>query len=109
MSTALAITKETIPAYILARAAQAAADNEAALAGVSTGGVPRIKMNGTMFSLVNAEGESTFVRFQWRPKLGLQATTWNEAVKLAGADPDFHRAGLDLKIRVAHSGQGAGG
>lgn len=59
MSTALAITKETIPAYILARAAQAAADNEAALAGVSTGGVPRIKMNGTKFALVNAEGEET--------------------------------------------------
>lgn len=41
------------------------------------------------FRLVNDKGSSTFVRFHWRPKLGLQSTTWNEAVKLAGADPDF--------------------
>ena len=43
------------------------------------------------FRLVNAAGESTFVKFHWRPKLGLQSTIWDEAVKLAGADPDFHR------------------
>ncbi|WP_420798779.1 catalase [Geothrix edaphica] len=43
------------------------------------------------FRLLNAAGDSTFVKFHWRPKLGLQATTWNETVKLAGADPDFHR------------------
>lgn len=46
------------------------------------------------FRLVNAKGESTFVKFHWRPKLGLQATCWDEAVKLAGADPDFHRRDL---------------
>ena len=46
------------------------------------------------FRLINARGQSTFVRFQWRPKLGLQSTLWNEAVKLAGADPDFHRRDL---------------
>ncbi|WLI91278.1 catalase [Massilia sp. R2A-15] len=43
------------------------------------------------FRLLNDKGESTFVKFHWRPKLGLQSTVWDEAVKLAGADPDFHR------------------
>ena len=43
------------------------------------------------FRLVNAAGESTFVKFHWRPKLGLQSTIWDETVKIAGADPDFHR------------------
>ncbi len=46
------------------------------------------------FRLVNDAGESTFVKFHWRPKLGLQSTVWDEAVKLAGADPDFHRRDL---------------
>ena len=43
------------------------------------------------FRLVNASGKSTFVKFHWRPKLGLQSTIWDETVKIAGADPDFHR------------------
>lgn len=43
------------------------------------------------FRLINAAGESTFVKFHWRPKLGLQSTLWDEAVKIAGADADFHR------------------
>ena len=43
------------------------------------------------FRLVNAAGNSTFVKFHWRPKLGLQSTIWDEAVKIAGADPDFLR------------------
>ena len=43
------------------------------------------------FRLINAAGESTFVKFHWRPKLGLQSTIWDEAVKIAGADQDFHR------------------
>ncbi|MBI0434856.1 catalase [Roseomonas sp. KE0001] len=46
------------------------------------------------FRLVNAEGRSTFVKFHWKPKLGLQSVVWNEAVKLNGADPDFHRRDL---------------
>ncbi|MEP7043939.1 MAG: catalase [Dokdonella sp.] len=46
------------------------------------------------FRLINERGESTFVKFHWRPKLGLQSTVWDEAVKLAGADPDFHRRDL---------------
>ncbi len=46
------------------------------------------------FRLVNAAAESTFVKFHWRPKLGLQSTVWDETVKIAGADPDFHRRDL---------------
>ncbi|MEF3365374.1 catalase [Methylocystis sp. 9N] len=46
------------------------------------------------FRLINAKGESTFVKFHWKPKLGLQSVMWNEAVKINGADPDFHRRDL---------------
>ncbi|MDI3261583.1 MAG: catalase [Fulvimonas sp.] len=46
------------------------------------------------FRLLDAEGRSTFVKFHWRPKLGLQSTVWDEAMKLAGYDPDFHRRDL---------------
>ncbi|WP_066272770.1 catalase [Hydrogenophaga palleronii] len=46
------------------------------------------------FRLLNAAGESTFVKFHWRPRLGMQSTVWDEAVKIAGADPDFHRREL---------------
>ena len=46
------------------------------------------------FRLVNAKEESTFVKFIWKPKLGMQSVVWNEAVKINGADPDFHRRDL---------------
>lgn len=46
------------------------------------------------FRLVNAEGKSTFVKFHWKPRQGLQSVLWNEAVKINGADPDFHRRDL---------------
>ncbi|MGO4353128.1 catalase C [Rhizobium sp. RAF36] len=46
------------------------------------------------FRFVNAEDKSTFVKFHWKPKLGLQSVAWNEAVKINGADPDFHRRDL---------------
>jgi catalase len=46
------------------------------------------------FRLVNAEGKSKFVKFHWRPLLGTAATLWDEAVKIAGADPDFQRRDL---------------
>lgn len=46
------------------------------------------------FRLIDAAGKSTFVKFHWRPVLGLQSTVWDEAVKIAGADPDFHRRDL---------------
>ncbi|WP_425604479.1 catalase [Novilysobacter erysipheiresistens] len=46
------------------------------------------------FRLVNAEGQSTFVKFHWRPRLGMQSLLWDEAVKIAGADSDFNRRDL---------------
>lgn len=46
------------------------------------------------FRMVNAAGESNFVKFHWRPKLGLQSVLWDEAVTINGADPDFHRRDL---------------
>jgi catalase len=46
------------------------------------------------FRLVSAAGKSTFVKFHWKPKQGLQSVLWNEAVKINGADPDFHRRDL---------------
>jgi catalase len=46
------------------------------------------------FRLLDAEGKSTFVKFHWKPQLRLQSVVWNEAVKINGADPDFHRRDL---------------
>jgi catalase len=46
------------------------------------------------FRLVNAEGESNFVKFHWNPVLGTHSLDWDEAVKISGADPDFHRRDL---------------
>lgn len=46
------------------------------------------------YRFINAKGESTFVRFHWRPRLELQSHVWDEAVKVAGADPDYHRRDL---------------
>tara|TARA_B100001167_G_scaffold157128_1_gene104379 strand:- start:1335 stop:3401 length:2067 start_codon:yes stop_codon:yes gene_type:complete len=43
------------------------------------------------FRLVNAEGKSHYVKFHWKPRQGLQSVVWNEALKINGADPDFHR------------------
>ena len=54
------------------------------------------------FRLVNAMGESTFVKFHWKPKLGLQSVVWNEAVKINGADPDFHRRDLWTAIKAGN-------
>ena len=46
------------------------------------------------FRLINAEGASTFVKFHWRPTNGAQSVLWDEAVKINGADNDFHRRDL---------------
>ena len=54
------------------------------------------------FRLVNARDESTFVKFHWKPKLGLQSVVWNEAVKINGADPDFHRRDLWDSIKAGN-------
>ncbi|WP_153885475.1 catalase, partial [Acinetobacter baumannii] len=52
------------------------------------------------FRLINAEGKSHFVKFHWTPKQGLSALVWDEAQKLAGKDPDFHRR--DLYEAIEH-------
>ncbi len=54
------------------------------------------------FRLVNAKDESTFVKFHWKPKLGMQSVLWNEAVKINGADPDFHRRDLWTAIQTGN-------
>jgi len=46
------------------------------------------------FRLVNASGESVFVKFHWTPVLGTHSLDWDEAVKMCGADPDYHRRDL---------------
>jgi len=46
------------------------------------------------YRLVNAAGESHFVKFHWNPKAGTHSLVWDEAVKISGADPDFHRRDL---------------
>ncbi|MFT9026488.1 catalase [Acetobacter indonesiensis] len=46
------------------------------------------------FRFVTADGKSTYAKFHWKPKQGLQSVVWNEAVKINGADPDFHRRDL---------------
>ncbi len=46
------------------------------------------------FRLVNADGDSVFCKFHWIPLLGTHSLVWEEAVKIAGADPDFHRRDL---------------
>jgi catalase len=46
------------------------------------------------YRFVNAEGASVFVKFHWKPKQGTYSLVWDEAVKIAGADPDYHRRDL---------------
>ncbi|CAG9230654.1 catalase II [Paraburkholderia caribensis] len=46
------------------------------------------------FRFINAQGKMRFVKFHWRPVLGSYSLLWDEAQKLAGKDPDFHRRDL---------------
>ncbi len=46
------------------------------------------------FRLVNARGQSVFCKFHWKPLQGTHSLVWDEAVKISGADPDFHRRDL---------------
>jgi len=46
------------------------------------------------FRFVNAAGEAHFVKFHWKPLLGLHSVVWEEAQKISGKDPDFHRRDL---------------
>ncbi len=66
---------------------------------MSDRGIPRSyrMMQGfgvNTFRFVNADGLSHFVKFHWTPKLGTHSLVWDEAMKLGGADPDYHRRDL---------------
>ena len=52
------------------------------------------------FRLVNDKGESVFCKFHWKPILGTHSHVWDEAVKISGADPDYHRRDLWEAIEV---------
>ncbi len=54
------------------------------------------------FRLVNADEESVFVKFHWKPKLGTHAVAWDEAQKISGKNPDFHREDLWQAIEMGH-------
>lgn len=46
------------------------------------------------FRLINAKGQASFVKFHWKPMLGVHSLVWDEAQKISGKDPDFHRRDL---------------
>jgi catalase len=46
------------------------------------------------FRLINAQGKARFVKFHWKPLLGMHSVVWDEAVKISGQDPDFQRRDL---------------
>ena len=46
------------------------------------------------FRFINAEGESTFFKWHLKPALGMKSVLWDEAVRISGCDPDFHRRDL---------------
>ncbi|MCH7410597.1 catalase [Belliella sp. DSM 111904] len=54
------------------------------------------------FKFVNQEGKSHFVKFHWKPKLGVHGVTWDEAQKISGNDPDFLRRDLWEAIEMGN-------
>ena len=56
--------------------------------------------DGRSFCLFNAAGESVFCKFHWSPKAGTQSLVWDEAVKISGVDPGFHRRNLWDRIKA---------
>ena len=46
------------------------------------------------FRFINERGKARFVKFHWKPRLGLHSVVWDEAQKISGKDPDFHRRDL---------------
>ncbi|KAF3925362.1 Catalase-3 [Dactylellina cionopaga] len=71
---------------------------------MSDRGIPRSyrMMQGfgvNTFTLVNSAGERSFVKFHFKPELGVHSLVWDEALKLAGQDPDFHRKDLEEAIK----------
>ena len=69
------------------------------------------------FRFINARGDAFFVKFHWKPKLGVHGMAWDEAQKIAGKDPDFHRRDLweaieagnfpewELGVQIVDAGQ----
>ena len=54
------------------------------------------------FRFINSRGDSHFVKFHWKPKLGVHGLAWDEAQKIAGKDADFHRRDLWESIEAGH-------
>ena len=52
------------------------------------------------FRLINEKGKTTFVKFHWKPKLGMQSTVWDETLKIQAADNDYHRRDLHEAIKI---------
>ncbi|KAJ3716582.1 catalase-like domain-containing protein [Lentinula raphanica] len=70
---------------------------------MSDRGIPRSlrMMQGfgvNTYTLINSAGERTFVKFHWQPELGVHSLVWDEALKICGQDPDFHRKDLEEAI-----------
>jgi catalase len=74
---------------------------------LSDRGIPRSyrMMQGfdvNTFRFVNAQGKGRFIKFHWRPMLGIHSMVWDEAQKVGGKDPDFHRRDLWEAIEMGH-------
>ncbi|WLV24345.1 catalase [Aciduricibacillus chroicocephali] len=72
---------------------------------MSDRGIPRSfrMMEGfgiNTFRFVNEEEEAFFVKFHWKPKLGVHSLVWEEAQEISGKDPDFHRRDLYESIET---------
>lgn len=52
------------------------------------------------YRLVNEQGQGRFVKFHWKPKLGVHSLVWDEAQKISGKDPDFHRRDIWTAIEM---------
>ncbi|KAF3941545.1 Catalase-3 [Dactylella cylindrospora] len=71
---------------------------------MSDRGIPRSfrMMQGfgvNTFTLINDKGERSFVKFHFKPELGVHSLVWDEALKISGQDPDFHRKDLEEAIK----------
>ena len=74
---------------------------------MSDRGIPRSyrTMQGfgvNTFRFINADGVAVLVKFHWLPEAGTHSLVWDEAVKIAGADPDYHRRDLWEAIEAGH-------
>jgi len=54
------------------------------------------------YRFINAEGKAFFVKFHWKPLLGVHSLVWDESQQIAGKDADFHRRDLWEAIEDGH-------